>query len=394
MGLIKKWITGSDGKKTLVYSETECKELSKAWQEYQARKLAFEICTTLIANAMSRCEFRTFRNWKEVNEKEKYIWNVRPNAHQNSSAFMHRLIKKLFYDNEVLIVETKLRGKTEPQLIIADSFAVTEYPEKLREYSEIGHAGESLKRKYKETEVIYLRLNEENVKPILDAMAKTLERIISIADKNYKWNNGKHWKVHIDQIQQGTENFTANFAKMIENQLKPFLESEAAVLPEFDGYQYGEVGGKTSGDSSEIRRMIDSIFNFTAQTLHIPPILLGGGEVSTGYAAGTEAALKSFLTFCIDPICDQLQEEINEKRYGYELWEKGNFLIVDSSTIIHVNLFEDATAIEKLIGSGYSPNEVRAAFGQPGIDADWAREHYITKNFAIAEKMLKEGGAE
>lgn len=389
MGLIKKWITGSDGQKTLVYNEAECKELAKSWQEFRLQELAYDMCVNFIANAVSRCDFKTYRNGQQVKEAEHFLWNVRPNFNQNSTEFLHKMIRKLYDDNEVLIIETTQKGTGKPQLLVADSFSVTEYVIKANEYTEVVVDDYLFNKTFKATDVLHLRLNEEDIKPALNAMQQSLSKVIELAVKNFRWKNGKHWKVHIDQIQQGDQNFTANYAKMIEKQLKPFLESESAVLPEFDGYTYTDENGKTTdADSRDIKALADDIISFTAKGLHVPPVLLNGD------VAGTKEARKDFLTFCVDPICDQLQEEINGKRYGAEEWARGNYLSIDTSAIIHVDIFENAANVEKLIGSGYSPNEVRTAFGQPEIDADWAREHYITKNFELAEKMLQEGGAE
>lgn len=389
MGLFKKWTIGKDGEKTLVYSETDCKELAKAWQEFRIRELAFDMCVNFVANAVSRCDFKTYRNGQQVKEEEHFLWNVRPNFNQNSTEFLHKLIRKLYVDNEALVIEITQKGTGKPQLLVVDSFCVTEFVVKANEYTGVSVDGHEFKKTFKAEDVIHLRLNEEDIRPALQAMQDSLSKVIDLAVKNFRWKNGKHWKVHIDHIQQGTENFTANYAKMIEKQLKPFLESEAAVLPEFDGYTYTDVNERTTtADTRDIKALLDDIISFTAKALHIQPVLLNGD------VAGTKEARKDFLTFCVDPICDQLQEEINGKRYGLEEWRKGNYLSIDTSAIIHVDIFENAANVEKLVGSGYSPNEVRTAFGQPAIDADWAREHYITKNFELAEKMLQEGGAE
>ena len=60
-----------------------------------------------------------------------------------------------------------------------------------------------------------------------------------------------------------------------------------------------------------------------------------------------------------------------------------------SSAIEHFDLFGNAANIEKLIGSGYSYNDVQRAAGGREIDEPWANEHFITKNFADARSALK-----
>ena len=50
-------------------------ELWEAAREYQIRELCFWVCVNMVANAIGRCEFRTFRENREVFEREYYLWN-------------------------------------------------------------------------------------------------------------------------------------------------------------------------------------------------------------------------------------------------------------------------------------------------------------------------------
>ena len=96
------------------------------------------------------------------------------------------------------------------------------------------------------------------------------------------------------------------------------------------------------------------------------------------------------MTDCIDPICDQLQEEITRKRYGYDQWRNGNFLRVDSSSILHFDIFENAANVEKLVGSGaYSINDVLRAANQAAIKEPWADAHYMTLNIATMDEAAR-----
>ena len=116
--------------------------------------------------------------------------------------------------------------------------------------------------------------------------------------------------------------------------------------------------------------------------------MLFGGEV-----AGTSDAMNRWLTVCIDPLCDQLQEEINRKRYGFEAWRSGSFLQIDTSTLIHFDMFASASNIEKLIGSGvFSVNDILSAAGLPRIDEPWADERFMTKNFSSVEALATTDG--
>ena len=97
----------------------------------------------------------------------------------------------------------------------------------------------------------------------------------------------------------------------------------------------------------------------------------------------------------VDPLVDMLQEEINRKRNGYDGFSKGTYIKIDTSCIKHIDLFDVATAIDKLIGSGaFCVNDIRIAAGAEPINESWAWQHWITKNYEKVEDALTvlEGG--
>ena len=66
-----KWLAGGKARSPTTV-EITCRELMAAAQEFQLRDLAFWTCANMIANAVARCEFRTFRGGKEIQEREHY----------------------------------------------------------------------------------------------------------------------------------------------------------------------------------------------------------------------------------------------------------------------------------------------------------------------------------
>lgn len=376
-----------------------CTELWEAVQEYRLRELAFHVCVNTIANAVGKCEFKTFRNGQPIRENEYYLWNVEPNINQNSTAFLHKLIYKLYSDNEALVIATKHRSGAE-MLVVADSFEPPQvYPAKMNEYKGVVVGEVSYQKTFRENEVLHFRLNSVNVKPVLEAMTQSFNSMLALAIKNYSWGSGKHMKVHINQTEQNDPEFAQRFREMINEQIKPFFDSDSALLPEFDGYDYSEFPANATGTAAsrttrDIRSLADDIFDFTARAFQIPPVLLFGD------VAGTQDAMTRWLTTCIDPLCDQIQEEINRKRYGKDLYLRGNYVLVDTSTIIHFDMFQNASNVEKLIGSGaFSINDVLAAANQPRINEPWANAHWLTLNISPIDQAARtvesstEGGA-
>lgn len=353
------------------------------------RNLCFWICVNTVANAIGRCEFRTFRGNKEIREKDYYIWNVEPNVNENATMFLHKLVSRLYMDNEVLIVNARPVDGRET-LVVADSWTPSEeHPSRQREYSDVIVGDYQYRFPFREKQVIHLKLNHVNMKPVIDGMYRSYWRLVSAAMKNYEWNQGQHWKVHVSQTADSDKDFTEKFSGMIEEQIKPFLNSNGAILPEFDGYQYENVAGKDIRDTRDIRNLVEDIFDFTARTFLIPAVLVNGKVEAIGNANAR------FLTDCVDPLCDQLQEEINRKFFGYDRWHNGDHIRVDSSSIMHFDLFENAPNVEKLVGSGaYTINDVRRAANQATISEPWADKFYMTRNLAGMEEMVQQLGVQ
>lgn len=383
------WLSGGKARSPTTV-EVSCRELLAAAQEFQLRDLSFWICANMIANAVGRCEFRTFRDGKEIREREHYLWNVEPNANQSSTAFLHKMVAKLLVDNEALIISTRQREGYDA-LVVADAWLQNgDYPSRQNEYINVQVGDVSYEKTFREREVLHLKLNHINVKPVLDGLYGAYWRLISAAMKRYEWDKGQHWKVHVDQLASGAEDFTENFSRMIEQQVKTFLDSNGAILPEFDGYAYTNEGGKANVELADIQAQMKDVLGFTAKALQIPAVLVDGS------IQGTEDAQGRFLTGCIDPICDQLQEEINRKRYGYDRMRAGDYLRVDTSSIRHFDIFANAANVEKLVGSGaFTINDVLRSAGLPTIPEPWADEHYMTKNIAaLGAETTALGGAE
>ena len=82
------------------------------------KKLAIEVCITFLGRTISQSEFRV-RNGTEFEKNELYYrLNIRPNKNQTASTFWQKVIRKLVYDNECLIIQAD-----DGDLLIADDFA-------------------------------------------------------------------------------------------------------------------------------------------------------------------------------------------------------------------------------------------------------------------------------
>lgn len=376
---------------TTDYADITCSAFEQAAQEYQIRELCFWTCVNMIANSLGRCEVKTYRAGKLERGREYYMWNVEPNANQNATAFFHKLVARLCQDNEALIISTGSYNGHDTIAVADDWEEPEDKGNQENRYRGVTLGNKSYDKTFRERDIMHLKLNHMDIKPVIDAMFASYVRLVQAAMKSYEWENGQHWKVKINQIAQNGENWHETFQKMLASQIRPFMESPSAVLPVFDGYEYEDASSKqavkSADRSREAKKLIEDIFDFTARGFGIPAVLINGT------VEGVKDAQARYLTGCIDPICDQLSEEGTRKRFGYEGWSRGDYLRVDSSAIIHFDLFSNAANIEKLVGSGaFSLNDVLRAAGQATINEPWADEHYMTKNIGLVEELLNGDG--
>jgi len=349
------------------------------------REMAFWSAVNLIANAVSKCEFKTFVNGKETKAREYYLWNLEPNKNQNSSVFLHKLIAELYRHNECLVIEQN------GQLLVADSFTRKPYALLEDVFTQVTVGDFTFNRSFVQSEILYFKLSERNIRKVIAALYESYGKLIEYSMKAYQKSRGTKGIFEYDTMPVAGTKEREAFDALINEKIGKWLNGDAAALPLGKGQKWHELQHKTYSNEStrDIRAQIDDIFDFTARGFGIPPALMRGD------VQGTSDAVDQLLTFCIDPLLDQLQEEANRKRSGYEGFVAGTYIQIDSKTIKHIDLLSVASSIDKLIGSGsFCINDIRKAVGEPEIDEPWAKQHFITKNYEIIEQALKalEGG--
>lgn len=348
------------------------------------RNLAFQTAVNLIANLVSKCEFKTYFNKEEVKKEEYYLWNVEPNRNQNSSEFIHKWISELYENNECLIIES------DGQLLVADTFDKKEYALFDCQFTGVTVGNFTFNKTFLMSDVLYFKLNNRDTRKLINGMYESYGKLLSYGQSSYRKSRGSKGILGINALAEGKTNFKETFDKLMNERFKKFFEADNAVLPLFEGYSYNDIGSKTYSSEStrDIKAMVDDIYDFTGRAFGIPPVILKGDLANVG-----ETVINNCLTFCVDPLCDMLQEEINRKRIGYRGFTKGIYLEIYTKSIKHIDLLSASTAIDKLIASGaFSINDIRKLVGEDEIDEDWANQHYITKNYSSVEDLLNSLG--
>lgn len=194
-----------------------------------ARQLAFEICVQRIAKAISKCEFRTYEKKKEKKNSFYYLLNVKPNYNQSSTEFWNEFIHKLYYEDEVLVVQRA------DKLFIADSFTVDDkivFGEHVFKDIHIGDI--TLNSDYKQSRVMHFKLGNEKIKEYLDGTLALQTSLIQTALSSYKRANGFKMKAHIGRM-QANKDLEDKINDLLNNQVKTFMKADNALLPEYEG---------------------------------------------------------------------------------------------------------------------------------------------------------------
>ena len=353
--------------------------------ELYYRELAIFTASSLISNAISRSEMRTFENGVPVKKKDYFLLNVSPNRNETSSVFWHKVINKVIREGEALVVEAN------GYLYCADSFGrASERPILGDIYESVAVGNFTFNKQFSQNDSYMFRLDNINVRQLIDGMYEQYGKILSGAAKNLKLSNGQKYKLHIDGVKAGDKEFNEEFEEFIKKQLKTYMESENAVYPEFDGYKLeaDPVYNSGSGSASDFLELKKELFASVAGAFHIPDSMMTGNITNMADIIG------SFLTFGVDPYADMITEALN-KRAGLDNYVAGNRYQVDTSKIMHRDLFDVAADVSNLISSGVKCiDEVREMLGDAPLNTDWSRKHFITKNFEEIERFLSsaEGG--
>jgi HK97 family phage portal protein len=343
------------------------------------KELALHIGISYIANTLSKCEFKTFVNGKEVKDTLYYKLNISPNPNKNSSQFINQFVEQCFYYGSALVV------KQNEDLYCADNFDIDDdNPMKEDTFYNVTFNCYTLKKKQKASEVFFFQLNNDNVKVLIDSLYNQYSAVIGQALAAYKRTNGAKYKMILERYQAGDSEFNKIFNDVLKKQLQTFVENDNAVYPKYSGIDLQEFQSSASPkDTSDIISMRKETFEVVAQALKIPLSMMYGNITNM------KEIRNAFLSDCIDPLADMIGEEITRKYYTFDEWKNGCEVVVDTTCVNHIDLFEIMANVDKGIASGFvCVDETRKAAGLRELKTDFSTSYFMTKNYMPAEDML------
>lgn len=372
------------GKKDAVAAEFTSENHSTE-QSFHLTELALFTAIDFIARSLAKCEFVTVNNNRESRKAEYYLWNYAPNKHQTKIEFFTQAVAKLIFDNELLIIET-----ADNQLLIADSFSRTEHALIDDSFSGITCRNFTYQRTFFESEVIYLQYNNFALRGLLADMCNTYEQLMLSAQERYNKAVGHKGILELENYSFGDENFAETYNKVLEKQFKAFYANKNAVMPLYKGMHYTEpstdAGKTTNSEINDIQKLKTEAYTIVGNALHIPPAIL------SGEASQLSDAMDCAIGNAIDPIASMFEQEITKKRFGSAEFNKGNYLLIDTTTVRHIDAISQANNLDKSIASGVlTPAQAQKYCNMLPCSEAWAHTYYITKNYQTIANALKGG---
>lgn len=319
---------------------------------------------------------------KNRRKKQWIQLNLHPNVNQNATEFWMEVTTKLLRQEEVLIVQIN------DQLIIADNFNIKERAVKGYYFENVTRGGYKFKEsKFKREDVVYLKYSNHSVRRIMDNIMSAYAELISVAENKYARSSEEKGILKISAKERGDPNFKERFEAIKEKEFKKFFSRGSRVLPLFEGYDYvsstSESTKKYSNEITDVKTLFEDALTRVAQAYKVPPGLIRGD------VAGVKDATTLMLTNCIDPIAHMISEEFTYQMHSEQQIIDGWAIEADTTCIKHIDIFDLASSIDKLIASGFlSIDEVRQKAGLRGLDTDWSRAHYMTLNYTTAESTV------
>ncbi|HEI7757437.1 TPA: phage portal protein [Staphylococcus aureus] len=345
------------------------------------KRLAINSCIELIAKTVSQVEFKIKDNNKYTKDSMYYKLNVKPNINESATQFWQKAIYKLLYDNELLIIQNNSED-----LLVADSYQVTEYAHVPNIYSQVRIGDFEYTRTFNSNDVIHIKYNNENSESILnelygdygDLFARFIEfqmrksQVRSIVKIDSKWGNDKERRAKVN--------------KFIQDIYQNFKDKSFAIVPEQEGIQYKEQTLSQAANSvDDVDKVGKQFLNNCAIKFGIPVQLL------TGDIAEVDQNMKRFIKMTIKPLLQLIVTELNAKLFDEKQYLNDSKIIANTLPITFDSIFDMANQIDKLVASSvFVGNEIRRELGYEESKDELMNEHLVTKNYQTL-KQLREG---
>ena len=351
------------------------------------KRIALETNINFIARTISQSEFWIMDGQNKQMNDLHYRLNIRPNTDSSASDFWHKVIYKLVYDNEVLIIKSDT-----DDLLIADDFDRVEYAVYEDRFKDVMVKDHKFERYFMMSEVFYLTYNNEKIQRYVNELFSDYGELFGRMMDSQLRKNQLRATVGIKTGAGMTDDKHINrMQKYIDSVYSRLKTESVALLPKIDGFEFDELsnGNTTTTDNGpeNIHKLKKIFIEDVAKMIGIPPSLLHGDM------ADISNLMESYLKFCINPLIKKIEDEFNSKLFTRQEYLSGKHMKVVG--LNKKDPLEHAAAIDKLIASRVlNANEARSLFGFERVEGQGLEEYVLTKNYDNRSQTLKGGDNE
>src|SRR5690625_3124636 len=119
----------------------------------------------MLARTIIQSEFRVKKDNEYIRDEMYYRFNVKPNINQSASVFWEKVIRKLIYDGECLVIKSDT-----DDLLIADDYTRTEYAIFGDNFRNVTVKDYEFKRVFERDEVIFFEYGNEKLSNLIDSL--------------------------------------------------------------------------------------------------------------------------------------------------------------------------------------------------------------------------------
>lgn len=352
-------------------------------------ELYIEDAIDMIAKTIAKSEFRVVKSINGKLDYEKktayYRLNIRPNGNETGFVFWRKVIRKLFTEDEALIIIFK-----DGSMYLADSFSKGNevIMEKTFRNVRIEANGDylSLNRTFKMNEVIYLENRNDKARNLIQKFNEMMGDMFSVAMKSYRNSNLSKYKVQFPGTTAIKDHKTGKVIstnEYLESIKQKFNSDDIEILMQNAGMQFDEFKmSPKNGD--DLSKFVDVVMNSTAFAFDIPV------DVFIGKTTEKSNAMNDFITFAVEPVMEILEDGLNATGVNVIDYLEGERIEINRTRIKHYDVLDVANGLDKLYAIGFSYNSLMDLIGMNRIDEPWADEHHITKNYT--EYSAAKGG--
>lgn len=350
------------------------------------KRVAIETCIGLISRTISQSEFRVRKDKKTIKDEMYYKLNLRPNQNMSASYFWQKVVRKLIYDNDCLIIQSDTGD-----LLIADSFTKVEYAVMEDVFKNVVVRDYEFKRSFLMSEVIYIQYSNEKLSKLIDELFYDYGDLFGRLLEFQKRKNQIRATIDTAGVTGTDKQILEKVQNFINRVYGAVRDKTVALIPQQKGFDYKEHQQNTSVGPSvdEINKITDGFMAQVAAALGIPIVMLKGDM------ADLEKPTRNYMVFCIKPLVKKISDALNYTVINRADYLKGQHLEIRTPT--YSNIFDLATSIDKLIASGgWNRNELRDKVGDEMVDDPKMDEYVMTKNYESIDKtgVDDEGGEE